>query len=105
MHSGIKQLLTIALAALMLASAACSTTDSTEAKEAKLQPVDKDGVPILTAEQAESGIICKNEPVIGTRISRKTCTTAEQRERLQREAQEQTQHTQRRATGPTISGS
>lgn len=80
----------------------CSSTEEQKQQVAGGQPVDSDGLPILTDKQKEDGIICKSEPVTGTRISKKSCTTREQREANQRAAQEDLQRTKNRASGPTI---
>jgi hypothetical protein len=97
------RLAVLPLFALILASTACSTTDQ-QAQQQQLaeHPVDKDGLPILTEEQKDAGIICVREPVTGTRISKKSCTTAEQREYQKRISQEELMDTQRRANAPTI---
>ena len=93
------QLAALPLVALILASTGCSTTQQQAAAE---HPVDKDGLPILTEEQKEAGIICVREPVTGTRISKKSCTTAAQREYAKSIAQEDLTNTTRRSAGPTI---
>lgn len=86
--------------ALLLTCAGCSTTEKQPAAATK---VDADGLPILTEDQKEAGIICVREPVTGSRISKKTCTTKEQRERNQRVAEQELRNTQLRSAGPTIS--
>lgn len=96
-------LVALPLLSLILACTGCSTTE----QQAQLQQVaedsvDKDGLPILTDEQKDAGIICVREPVTGTRISKKSCTTPEQREYAKRISQEELMDTQRRATSPTI---
>lgn len=97
------QLAALPLLALILASTGCSTTEQqAQQQQVAENPVDKDGLPVLTDEQKDAGIICVREPVTGTRISRKTCTTAEQRAYARRISQEEHMDTQRRAAGPTI---
>lgn len=97
------QLVTLPLLALILACTGCSTTDQpAQQQAAAVHAVDKDGLPILTEEQKDAGIICVREPVTGTRISKKTCTTAEQREYAKKLSQEDLVNTQRRSAGPTI---
>jgi hypothetical protein len=66
-------------------------------------PVDRDGLPVLTEDQQEAGIICKREPVTGTRISKKVCTTKEQRELAQQRAQDELRRSQNSAARQTIS--
>lgn len=104
MYRQLNKLLGLPLLAVILSCTACSTTENQQqqAVAAAANPVDKDGLPILTDAQKDAGIICVREPVIGTRISRKNCTTAEQREQAKRIAQEDLANTQRRAAGPTI---
>ena len=97
------QLAGLPLLALILASTGCSTTEQQAQQQAAAEhPVDKDGLPILTEEQKEAGIICVREPVTGTRISKKSCTTAAQREYAKSIAQEDLTNTTRRSAGPTI---
>jgi hypothetical protein len=97
------QLAALPLMAVILASTGCSTTEQqAQQQQVAENPVDKDGLPILTDEQKDAGIICVREPVTGTRISKKTCTTAEQREYAKRISQEELRDTQRRALSPTI---
>lgn len=98
----LQKLLALPLLVLFLACTACSTAEQQQQQQVAGNPVDKDGLPILTDEQEDAGIICKREPVTGTRISKKSCTTAEQREQAKRIAQEELMTTQRRAAGPTI---
>ncbi len=93
---------TLPIISLLIATSACTPTAS-EKLTYEENPVDKDGLPILTEEQQDAGIVCKREPVTGTRISKKVCTTREQRELAQRRAQEELRNTQRTAAGPTIS--
>ncbi len=85
--------------ALSLVCAACSSSDTRTASTTG-NPVDAEGLPILTEEQKAQGIVCKNEPVTGTRISRKTCTTREQRERQQQLARENLENSRRSLPGP-----
>ncbi len=99
----LKKLAALPLLAVILTCTACSTAETQQQQQQVAgNPVDKDGLPILTDEQEDAGIICKREPVTGTRISKKSCTTAEQREQAKRIAQEELMTTQRRAAGPTI---
>ena len=92
----------VPLLAMILACTACSTTE-TQQQQVAGNPVDKDGLPILTDQQKEDGIICVREPVTGTRISKKSCTTREQREQAKRMSQEDLINSQRRQTTSTIS--
>ena len=92
-------LIATALIALSLACAGCSSSD-TRTASTPANAVDADGLPILTEEQQEQGIICKKEPVTGTRISRKSCTTKEQRERQQELARENLENSRRTLPGP-----
>ena len=96
------QLVALPLSALILASTGCSTTEQQAQQQVAENAVDKDGLPILTDEQKEAGIICVREPVTGTRISKKSCTTAAQREYAKQLSQEDLINTQRRSAGPTI---
>lgn len=89
------------LLSALLCLAACSTTDKPKSAG---NPVGADGLPVLTDEQKEAGVVCKYEVVTGSRISRKICTTPAQREREQAMGREQTEEIQRRNTGPTIFG-
>ncbi len=92
------------LLAVIITCTACSTADTQQHQQQVAETaVDKDGLPILTEDQKDAGIICVREPVTGTRISKKSCTTREQRERAQRLSQEDLQNTQRRQTSSTIS--
>lgn len=102
MRGTTKLIVAIPLLAMALVVGACSTTDSEKQQVAQVA-VDKDGLPILTDKQKEDGIICVRTPVTGSRISKKVCSTPEQRERLQREGQNQALDVQRRSTSPTIS--
>ena len=99
MNPHLRKRLALPLLVVALGLSACSTTDK---QQAAANPVDKDGLPILTDEQKDAGIICTSEPVTGSRLSKKKCTTPEQRERDKKMGQEQVQETQRRNTGPTI---
>lgn len=99
MYSKMKTGLHFAVIAAALTLVGCSTT---EKQQVAGNPVDEDGLPILTEEQKREGIVCVREPVTGSRISKKSCTTAEQRERNRQLAEEQLKETQRRSVGPTI---
>ena len=83
------------IAALLLAG--CSTTEKPQTVG---NAVDADGLPILTEEQKAEGIVCVREPVTGTRISRKSCTTREQRERNKRLAEDDIDKVTRQKPGP-----
>jgi hypothetical protein len=98
----LNQIAALPLLVLVLACTACSTTQKQE-QQLAANPVAQDDQPALTDEQQDEGIICKREPVTGTRISKKVCTTAAQRERAQQMGQENLLNTQRRSTTPTIS--
>jgi uncharacterized protein with ACT and thioredoxin-like domain len=80
--------------------AACSTTDKPQTAG---NAVDADGLPILSEEQKAEGIVCVREPVTGSRISRKSCTTQEQRERNKRLAEEELNKVTRQKPGPVAS--
>ena len=99
MHRAFKKLFTYPLLALIMTCAACSTTDNQQA--AGYAAVDEDGLPILTAQQKEDGVICKREPVTGTRFAKKVCTTREQRERDKRLAEEQLRNSTRHSRPST----
>jgi len=75
----------------------CSSTDTLQNDG---NAVDADGLPILTEEQKADGIVCVREPVTGTRISRKSCTTRQQRERDKRLAEEEINKITRQKPGP-----
>lgn len=102
MRLELNKLAAVPLLAVILTCSACSSTE-TQQQQVAGNPVDKDGLPILTDEQKEAGIICVREPVTGTRISKKSCTTREQREQAQRMSQEDLLNSQRRQTSSTIS--
>lgn len=102
MTSRTRLLLLAPLVATALTLGACSSTDANKQQVANTA-VDKDGLPILTDEQKDDGIICVRKPVTGSRVSKKYCTTPEQRARAQSEAQRTTQEVMRKSTGPTIS--
>lgn len=85
--------------ALMVLALTCTACSTAEQQRAAPSPVDARGLPVLTDEQKDAGIICVREPVIGSRISRKSCTTKEQRELKQRLAREDLEKTQRGAKG------
>ncbi len=89
----------LTLVALSVGCASCSTS-GTRTAPATANAVDADGLPILTEEQQAQGIVCKREPVTGTRISKKTCTTREQRERLQQLGRESLEDSRRARPGP-----
>ena len=97
------KLITLPLTLLLIAMAACTPTASEQQLTKGQNPVDRDGLPVLTEEQQEAGIICKREPVTGTRISKKVCTTKEQRELAQRKAQDELRRSQNSAARQTIS--
>ena len=99
----LKQLITLPLTLLLIAMAACTPTASEQQLTAGQTPVDRDGLPVLTEDQQEAGIICKREPVTGTRISKKVCTTKEQRELAQQRAQDELRRSQNSAARQTIS--
>ena len=104
MYHQLNKLLVLPLLVAILTCTACSTTETQQQQVAPAEnPVDKDGLPILTDEQKDAGIICVREPVTGTRISKKSCTTREQRENAQRLSQEDLINSQRRQTSSTIS--
>ena len=88
------------VAAAFTLGACSSNTDKQQVANAQ---VDKDGLPVLTDEQKDEGIICVRKPVTGSRVSKKYCSTPEQRARAQSEAQRTTQEVMRKSTGPTIS--
>ena len=94
----------LAVTALVL-SLFCVSCSSTATPPAEAVPYGPDGLPVLTDAHKEQGIVCKRVQVIGSRISQKTCTTPEQRERLQQQAREQAEHVQRisKAGGPDAS--
>ncbi len=98
----LNKLAAVPLLALIITCTACSSTE-TQQQQVASNAVDKDGLPILTDEQKDAGIICVREPVTGTRISKKSCTTREQREQAQRRSQEDLMNSQRRQTSSTIS--
>lgn len=89
------------LFAVALILGACSSTDADKQQVASV-PLDKDGLPVLTDEQKEDGVICVRKPVTGSRLSKKYCSTAEQRARAQSEAQRTSAEVLRKSTGPTI---
>jgi hypothetical protein len=99
MQSSLNRILFLPLIIVILSCAACTSTSEQKVAAAG---VDADGLPILSEEQKEAGIVCVREPVIGTRISKKSCTTAAQREANQRAAQADLERTQRmsKAGGP-----
>ena len=102
MFKALKVLIALPFIALLLVTSACTPTTADKLSYQENQ-VDADGLPILTQEQENAGIVCKREPVTGTRISKKVCTTKEQRELAQQRAQDELRNTQRTAAGPTIS--
>lgn len=89
--------------AVILVSLLCVSCSSPDTRSAKSEgnPVGADGMPILTEEQKKEGMVCKREQVTGTRISKRICTTQEQRDRQQRQAQEDLRNNQRINAGPT----
>jgi len=102
MINNIKSILVGTLVAATFTLSACSSTDANKQQVANTA-VDKDGLPVLTDEQKDDGIICVRKPVTGSRLSKKYCSTPEQRARAQSEAQRTTQEVMRKSTGPTIS--
>lgn len=92
----------LAVSALVL-SFFCVACSSTSKPPAEPVPYGPDGLPVLTDAHKEQGIVCKRVRVIGSRISKKICTTAEQRERNQQLAREQAEQAQRlsKGSGPT----
>jgi hypothetical protein len=94
-----KRFIAPSLIALSLTCAACSSND-TRTASTPANAVDTDGLPVLTEEQKAQGVVCKREPVTGTRISKKTCTTREQRERLQQLGRESLEDSRRARPGP-----
>ena len=89
------------LAALAI-SLLCTSCSSTSKPPAEPVPYGPDGLPVLTDAHKAQGIVCKRVQVVGSRISRKTCITAEQRENSQRLAREEAEQMQRasKAGGP-----
>ncbi len=102
MSSRSRSFFIVSLVAMALVVGACTSTDANKQQVANAA-VDKDGLPVLTEEQKADGIICVRKPVTGSRISKKSCSTPEQRERAQSEAQRQALDVQRTSTSPTIS--
>ena len=98
MRYPINKLLALPLMVLVLAGTACSTTQETKLTKME-NKTDAEGLPALTEEQQDQGIICKREPVTGTRLSKKTCTTQAQRDRAQAIAQEELRNTKARSGG------
>lgn len=92
MRKPAKRLLAATAIAMSLLCASCSSTSKPPAESV---PNGPDGLPVLTDAHKEQGIVCERVQVVGSRISKKTCTTAEQRERNQQLAREQAEQVQR----------
>lgn len=65
-------------------------------------PEDMDDYQRVNAQGASVGLICKREPVVGTRLSKRTCSTAAQREAAREQARAGLEEVQRKATAPSI---
>ncbi|MCB1854312.1 MAG: hypothetical protein KDI05_05520 [Halieaceae bacterium] len=89
-----------ALGIALLVAGGCATSDK---PQAAANPVDADGLPVLTEEQKAAGIVCVRESVTGSRLSKKRCTTREQRERDQQRSQEEIERITRQKPGPVSS--
>jgi hypothetical protein len=101
MHYARSKIIPLTVTVVSLLCVSCSSTD-TQSTQSAVNPVDSDGMPILTVAQKEEGMVCKREAVTGTRISKKICTTKEQRDRQQQQAQQDLRDNQRINLGPTI---
>jgi len=101
MHYARSRIIPLTVTVVSLLCVSCSSTD-TQSTQSAGNPVDSDGMPILTVAQKEEGMVCKREAVTGTRISKKICTTKEQRDRQQQQAQQDLRDNQRINLGPTI---
>ena len=63
---------------------------------------DMDDYERVNAQGASVGLICKRQPVVGTRLSKRTCSTAAQREAARQQARMGLEEVQRKATAPSI---
>lgn len=68
----------------------------------QVAPEDMDDYQRVNAQGASVGLICKREPVVGTRLSKRTCSTAAQREAAREQARIGLEEVQRKATAPSI---
>lgn len=92
-----RQFVTVSAVAALLSACSMQYTPPGEVAAA-----DMDDYQRVNAQGADVGLICKREPVVGTRLSKRTCSTAAQRKARREEAKMGLEEVQRKATAPSI---